>query len=159
LQPLDNYDEDQQSNNDQFDPYESKKISIPLDSSKFKDKDHINVDINLRLVDFMPQNGGNRSLDDFEVRHAYDTSSYNRQMRGGGGGAGGGGGTNGYFNGRNNDISMSRSLPGSSGSLNKFKPLPPLNNQQKYVNKPYSHQDTRLQHEYDSEIKSEGGLF
>jgi hypothetical protein len=140
LQPLDNYENDDENDQAQksFDPYQTNKISIPLDTSKLKDKDHINVDINLRLIDFMPQNSGasnNRSLDDFNMQQEDQLSRYIKLY----------------------ETNMSRSLPGSSGSLNKFKPLPPLS--QKYPNKPYSHQDTRLQHEYDSEIRSEGWLF
>lgn len=137
MQPLDNYDDDDGDGaRGGFDPYETKKITIPLDPQQLKDKDHINVDINLRLIDFIPQH--NRSMDDFsDDPLARYIKSY--------------------------ETNMSRSLPGSSGSFNslngkKNQPLPPLGHKFYPSNKPYSHEDSRrlLQHEYDSEIKSEG---
>jgi hypothetical protein len=102
-----NYDED--GSGDGFDPYETKKISIPLDTKNLKDKDHINVDINLRLIDFLPQQQQhNRSMDDF---------SEDPLAR--------------YI--KNYETNMSRSLPGSSGSFNNGgkhrQPLPPLGSQ------------------------------
>lgn len=142
LRPLgSNYDDDEnqeENSRSAFDPYETKKITIPLDPRTFKDKDHINVDINLRLIDLLPTH--NRSMDDF------NDDPLARYIK-------------------NYETNISRSLPGSSGSFNstngKPKLLPPLG--QKYYPsvKPYSHEDPRrlLQHEYDSEIKSEGKFF
>ena len=108
-------------NSDFYDEHSNKKISIPLDPSQFKDKDHINLDINLRLVDFMNQQA-NRSYDDFDVTN----DALNRHIR--------------KF-----ETNMSRSLPGSSGSLNNYNKLPPLSKR----NKPQSHQDYR-QNNYES---------
>ena len=107
-------------NTDGYDEYGNKKISIPLDPNQFRDKDHINLDINLRLVDFQ---NGNRSYDDFDVRN----DPLNRHIK--------------RF-----ETNMSRSLPGSSGSINKAHKLPPLG---KRPNKPHSHQDNR--YDYDNE--------
>lgn len=111
----------------------NKRISIPIDSAKLKDKDHINLDINLRLVDFLPnQNNSNRSVDDFDVNND-PLARYIRQY----------------------ETNISRSLPGSSGSLNKHKPLPPLNRR---AGKQLSQHEARLQNEHDNEAKSEGIL-
>ncbi len=119
LQPLDNqYQDDNEDDlnnktitvnltnpNDQYDP--AQKISIPIEASALKnalkDKDHINLDINLRLIDFMPTSNNQRSMDDFDVNPS--NRNYVRN---------------------NYETNISRSLPGSSGSLNKLKPLPPL---------------------------------
>ncbi len=161
LQPLDNgnsndYDDDDDLNNKTItvnlsnpnnpnDPMN--KISIPIEASALKnalkDKDHINLDINLRLIDFV-QNGNQRSVDDFDV----ENSPLNRHIR-------------------NYENNISRSLPGSSGSLNKLNKLPPLNgaigfgkrpNNFNNINhfKPYSHNDNRVQHEYDGDYRYEG---
>lgn len=124
LQPLENFEDE--SNNFSG----TKKISIPISQSKLKDQDHINVDINLRLVDLLPSRPDNRSYDDFDVNND-PLARYIRKF----------------------ETNISRSLPGSSGSLNKLKPLPPLNRK---LQKPYSHEGGRLQHEYDNEIRSEG---
>ena len=87
----------------QDDLYSTKKITIPINPNALKNKDHINLDINLRLLDFLPNaTSRNRSFDDFEVN-----DPFNQHIK--------------KFE------SLSRSLPGSSGSLNKLKPLPPLN--------------------------------
>ena len=61
------------------------------------------MDINLRLIDFMPTSNNQRSMDDFDVNPS--NRNYVRN---------------------NYETNISRSLPGSSGSLNKLKPLPPL---------------------------------
>ena len=151
LQPIENFDESDESMRQKQivllnQLYNSglntdRKISIPLNSSLFKDKDHINLDINLKLVDFMPNTGpaggggggggGNRSYDDFDVNND-PLSKHIRRFE-----------------------NISRSLPGSSGSLNKTKPLPPVNKTrtQNYIN-----QDTaRLQHEHEmSDMKTDG---
>jgi len=111
----------------------NKKISIPIDANTFKDKDHINVDINLRLLDLMPPN---RSYDDFDVQND-PLGAHIRKF----------------------ETHFSRSLPGSSGSLNKYKTLPPLNRAGKI--KPFSQQDSRdlLHIEYDNRIRSEDGYL
>ena len=149
MQPLDNNYDDGSFSNDydgksitlnmnHEDALGNKKITIPLD--KYKDKDHINLDINLRLVDFM-QNQGNRSMDNFDQPED-PLARYIRRY----------------------ETNISRSLPGSSGSLNKLKPLPPVGGGGGGTRRhppasvqPYSHgREPRLQHEYDNEIKSEG---
>jgi hypothetical protein len=112
--------------------YSSKKITIPIKPDLLRDKDHINLDINLRLVDFLPnatQNSNrNRSFDDFEV------DPLNQHIK--------------RFE------SMSRSLPGSSGSLNKLKPLPPVNRRTTNLNNNNNNNnhlsDTRM-HDHDNE--------
>ena len=146
LQPIENFDESDESMRQKQivllnQLYNSglntdRKISIPLNSSLFKDKDHINLDINLKLVDFMPNTGpagggANRSYDDFDVNND-PLSKHIRRFE-----------------------NISRSLPGSSGSLNKTKPLPPVN---KTRTQNYISQDTaRLQHEHEmSDIKTDG---
>lgn len=126
LQPLENFEDESNNFNS------TKKISIPISSTKIKDQDHINVDINLRLVDLLPGRHDNRSYDDFDVQND-PLARYIRKF----------------------ETNISRSLPGSSGSLNKLKPLPPLN---KKSQKPFSHEGARLQHEYDNEIRNEGWL-
>lgn len=150
LQPIDNYDDEYQDDyeqkarsvtlnmNNEEEAFGNKKITIPLDPSKFKDKDHINLDINLRLVDFL-QGQGNRSLENFD-QNEDPLSRYIKRY----------------------ESNISRSLPGSSGSLNKLKPLPPLNGRphpksvQSYGSHYQNEYDNKLQHEYDSEVKSEG---
>ena len=109
--------------NSQEDLYTSKKITIPIKPDMLRDKDHINLDINLRLIDFLPQqqNSNRRSFDDFEV------DPLNQHIK--------------KFE------SMSRSLPGSSGSLNKLKPLPPVPQRRTAVNP--GHHENR--HEHDQE--------
>jgi hypothetical protein len=136
LQPIENFDDSEANINHQkqqfailSDLYHSgladRKISIPLTTNVFKDKDHINLDINLKLVDFLPN--ANRSFDDFEVNND-PLSKHIRRFE-----------------------SMSRSLPGSSGSLNKSKPLPPVSNKKttQIQNQNSFNQDTRLQHEFE----------
>lgn len=108
MQPIENYtNEDYKAVSvditNQDDLYSTKKISIPINPDALRNKDHINLDINLRLLDFLPNaNSRNRSFDDFEVN-----DPLNQHIK--------------RFE------SLSRSLPGSSGSLNKLKPLPPVN--------------------------------
>jgi hypothetical protein len=121
-------------NSDFYDDSLNKKISIPLDPTQFKDKDHINLDINLRLVDFLNQQQ-NRSFDDFDV-HNDPLSRHIRKF----------------------ETNMSRSLPGSSGSLNNFNKLPPLTKR----NKPHSHQDYRQNYDngsYEREMPVEEGYL
>ncbi|CAF0932929.1 unnamed protein product [Brachionus calyciflorus] len=129
LQPIENYDEEELHNYNA-----NKKISIPISPGKLRDQDHINVDINLRLVDFLPNHSDNRSLDDFDA-HNDPLARYIRKF----------------------ESNISRSLPGSSGSLNKLKPLPPLSRHK--VQKPFSHEGGRLQNEYDHETKVEEGYL
>ncbi len=129
LHPIENYERGDDFKtisldiNTQEDLYSSKKITIPIKPGMIKDKDHINLDINLRLIDFLPQNNSNRnrSFDDFEV------DPFNQHIK--------------KFE------SMSRSLPGSSGSLNKLKPLPPVNQRRTAVN-PSNHEN---RHDHDQE--------
>ena len=123
-------------NSDFYDEHSNKKISIPLDPSQFKDKDHINLDINLRLVDFMQQQQlqqQNRSFDDFDVNN----DPLSRHIR--------------KF-----ETNMSRSLPGSSGSLNTYNKLPPLGANKRGGKPPHSHQDYRTNN-YDSYEKEPSG--
>lgn len=139
MEPLENdYDTDfkEEGGRDLFDPFETRKITIPLDPQHLKEKEHINVDINLRLIDFIPQH--NRSMDDFKE------DPLARYIK-------------------NYENSMSRSLPGSSGSFNSLngkskQPLPPLGQKLYSINKPHSNEDSRrlLQYEYDGESKSDG---
>ena len=108
------------------------KISIPIDTSRVDMSGgggggggvsvapgaggHINLDINLRLVDFFgdkviaANSTNNRSYDDLNAAASGDKSGGAGPMRR-----------------QLLEKKMSRSLPGSSGSLNKHKPLPPLN--------------------------------
>lgn len=115
--------------------YSNKRISIPIKPNTFKDKDHINLDINLRLVDFLPNQNSNRnrSFDDFEVNNE-PLSQHIKRFE-----------------------SLSRSLPGSSGSLNKLKPLPPVN--RRTGNSTLPPENTRLQHEHDHEMRYEDGYL
>lgn len=112
-----------------------KTISIPINSNIWKDNDRINLDISLRLVDFLnAQNGNansfiNRSLDDFQMNDP-SLDPLERHIK--------------KF-----ENKITRSLPGSSGSLNKFKPLPPLNNS-------FNSPGQKLQHEFDYEKQDNG---
>lgn len=150
LQPIDpNFDDHEDQNiqkqisisNEGYDGLDSsRKISIPLNSNLYKNNDHINLDINLKLTDFIPQNNNqsgnhqqqrniNRYYDDFEI----DNDPLSKHIR--------------RFEG------ISKSLPGSSGSLNKTKPLPPVNKRGQYLN----NEGTKLQHEYElTEHRVEG---
>jgi len=133
LQPIENNYENNEETyktisldiNGQEDLFSNKKITIPIKPDLLKDKDHINLDINLRLVDFLPNGGNtsnrNRSYDDFEV------DPLNQHIK--------------RFE------SMSRSLPGSSGSLNKLKPLPPVNRRTTHSN----NNNSNSNHDHDSE--------
>ncbi len=159
LQPIDNMDDvDDQNIQKQISITDeiyanldtSRKITIPINSNMYKDKDHINVDINLKLSDFIPNNQNNNSYnntsnnmqassrsryyDDFEINN--DPLSKHIQR----------------FEG------ISRSLPGSSGSLNKTKPLPPVN---KRMQNYYNQDSNRLQHEHEilNEPKGEGKIL
>jgi hypothetical protein len=145
LQPIDNFDDNEDQNiqkqksitNEAYDVIDSsRKISIPLNTNLYKNADHINLDINLKLTDFIPQsnqNGNirnsNRYYDDFEI----DNDPLSKHIR--------------RFEG------ISKSLPGSSGSLNKTKPLPPVNKRGQYLNQ----EGTKLQQDYDlTEHRVEG---
>lgn len=89
-------------------PRQNNKISIPIDAHSLRDKNHINVDIYLRLDEYMPPHEGDysqRSYDDFDP----NKDPLGKHIQ--------------YY-----ETKISRSLPGSSGSMNRFKPLPPLNN-------------------------------
>ena len=149
LQPIENFEneEDFQKQIDQnpksfsFNLNDSqsmtnKKITIPLDTSGFKDKDHINLDINLRLVDFLNPSG-NRSLDDFNI-HNDPLAKHIKQY----------------------ETNISRSLPGSSGSLNKHKTLPPLSKrvQNTDVNNQSQNQIqiNKVQIPYEVDVRNEG---
>ncbi len=162
LQPIDNMDDmDNQNIQKQISITDeiyanldsSRKITIPLNSNMYRDKDHINVDINLKLSDFIPNNqfsngnsynnsnnniqansSSNRYYDDFEINND-PLSKHIRRFEG-----------------------ISRSLPGSSGSLNKAKPLPPVN---KRMQNYYNQDSNRLQHEHEilNEPKSEGNFL
>jgi len=116
----------------------SKTISIPLNSNIWKDNDRINLDISLRLVDFLnAQNGNansfmNRSLDEFQMNDP-NLDPLDRHIK--------------KF-----ESKITRSLPGSSGSLNKFKPLPPLNNS-------FNAPGQKLQHEFDYDRQENDGYL
>jgi hypothetical protein len=109
-----------------------KTISIPLDSSIWKDNERINLDINLRLVDLLNQqelqnlNFSNHSLEDFNY-NGDQLETHIKKLE-----------------------KMSRSLPGSTGSFNRQRALPPLN---RFDNK---NDEVRLQHEIDYEKQDSG---
>jgi hypothetical protein len=152
------------SNNGQNNNNSNNKISIPIDANTLRDKNHINVDIYLRLDEYMPKGNvdySNRSLEDFDPQN----DPLAKHIR--------------YY-----ETNISRSLPGSSGSINKYKTLPPLSKQQQQqhamggssmnVNrgggydtsvynkdydrtKPRSHQEHRSSRSFDFEAGGGGG--
>jgi hypothetical protein len=167
LNPIEDYDYENEEVSDKFNrmtvnstrrPNQggaASKISIPIDANTLRDKNHINVDIYLRLDEYMPKNGGgadysNRSLDDFDPNN----DPLAKHIR--------------YY-----ETNMSRSLPGSSGSINKYKTLPPLSKQNgggSHMNmnhggygnvtansKPRSHQEYRSSRSFD--VDQEGGGY
>lgn len=129
LQPIDNLDDHEDQNISKQisiseDIYHgldsSRQISIPIN---YRDKDHINLDINLKLSEFMPNNNANhqstnsnRYYDDFEI-NSDPLSKHIRRFEG-----------------------ISRSLPGSSGSLNKSKPLPPVSKRNNFYDAKHDHE-------------------
>ena len=132
-----------------------KTIQIPINSNVWKDNDRINLDINLRLVDFLNQQGENNGSDKYENPYlvnrsldnfgdSYQTADPLDQHI------------------RRFENKITRSLPGSTGSLSKFKPLPPLNtinNGNKFDLGRYDGgRFGKLQHEHDQETQ-ENGLF
>ena len=131
-----------------------KTISIPINSNVWKDNDRINLDINLRLVDFLNQqeaeNNGtqnpylvNRSLDNFgnDSYNNYNQADPLDQHI------------------RRFENKISRSLPGSTGTLSKFKPLPPLsniNNAKFESNRFDNGKFGKLQYEHEIETQENG---
>ena len=124
---------------------QAQKISIPIDAQTLRESNnHINVDIYLRMDEYMPKNGANqqefnnRSLDDFD--HFNDPLV--KHIR--------------YY-----EHNMSRSLPGSSGSMNRNTTLPPL--QQNYYldnGKSNSNHEFRAKNRSNNNNNSEdGNLF
>jgi hypothetical protein len=105
---------------------QAQKISIPINPNTLRDSNnHINVDIYLRMDEYMPKNNqnldlSNRSLDDFD----HFNNPLVKHIR--------------YY-----ETNISRSLPGSSGSLNRNNPLPPLENNQNQFNKSNSNVENR----------------
>jgi hypothetical protein len=114
----------------------NKRITIPIDKASFHDKDHISVDINLKLDDFIKNS--NRSYHDLNEQEQHDGDVYNEPFA---------------RHIRKFETNISRSLPGSSGSLNKYKtPLPALQRKPYSSVAPHSQQERKFY--YDNETSS-----